>query len=78
MNPPSNLINVTVDDFSPDPHTGLSIIFNNATWNTGQHCKKCVVRPDPAQAYHGSWHDNSYYPQDDEIATATFNFTGTI
>jgi len=72
--------NITIDDNSPDPLTGEHIAYGpnspNVTWNIGQDCAKCVAKPDPSQAFNGTWHDGSFFPGG-PILSASVSFTGT-
>lgn len=71
------LINVTVDDSGRDPHTGFSFSYSpQASWNNGQDCTGCSARPDPAQAYMGTWHDTTFISLQTDIETVTLAFTG--
>ncbi|PSR73092.1 hypothetical protein PHLCEN_2v11039 [Hermanssonia centrifuga] len=74
------LVNVTVDDQSPDPPPGVTLIYSPIDdWNTGPSCTTCVERP--VDAFEGTWHDTTYNPADaaqSTMATATFQFTGTL
>ncbi|KAJ3556234.1 hypothetical protein NM688_g2137 [Phlebia brevispora] len=76
----SALINVTVDDNSPDPTTGLSITYApSGEWSFGPDCSSCTAKPDPTKALDGTWHDVSFFPSVDAnvTQTATLVFNGS-
>ena len=79
-----NLVNVTVDDSSPDPLTGNSISYSG-NWSLGQftHCSSCLAQPDTSKAHSGSWHNATYNGDEysynvNKTGVATFNFTGKL
>ncbi|KAF8995252.1 hypothetical protein BDQ17DRAFT_1250922 [Cyathus striatus] len=76
------VVNVTVDDASPDPLTGQSITYNPENfWNYGPTCSICGAHVDEQEMYHGTWHDGTYYPSGPRSTegslNATFIFNGT-
>lgn len=75
------LVNVTVDDSAPDPHSGESIVYSPYNdWSIGQNCSTCLARPDASMIYDNSWHDHTYgspLPSSNQFGSATFYFVGT-
>ncbi|KAF8995265.1 hypothetical protein BDQ17DRAFT_1250938 [Cyathus striatus] len=54
------VVNITVDDASPDPLTGLSITYLPLNlWNNGPTCVGCFAHVDPEEMYSGTWHDGT-------------------
>ncbi|KLO06179.1 hypothetical protein SCHPADRAFT_697871 [Schizopora paradoxa] len=80
----SMLMNVSIDDSSPDPLTGARITYgflNQVTtagtgWNVGQNCSTCLAQPDPSQTFDRTWHDASTQVVGDNIPFASVSFTG--
>lgn len=61
--------NITIDDEYGDEATGRLVSYaptgSNDPWTLGTLCSACVLRPDAASAYNGTWHDatiKSYNP----------------
>lgn len=53
------LVNVTIDDASPDPLTGFSIVYQPPTvWKKGPSCQDCNANLDPTQTTDGTWHES--------------------
>lgn len=70
-----NQVNVTIDDQTGDALSGLVPTYAPlGTWSQGATCTGCFAEPDPAQAYMGTWHDTTYYP--DGPRAANVSFTG--
>lgn len=60
----TGLVNITIDDSSPDPRTGISIEYEPPTaWNTRTLCQngpgKCSVLPDAGSVFGGTWHEST-------------------
>ncbi|KAJ7191795.1 hypothetical protein GGX14DRAFT_380733 [Mycena pura] len=72
----ANVSNRTIDDTYGDAVTGFIPIYTSASWNVGQNCSWCSVRPDPNQAFDSSWHDITYN-DGDEPPSVALEFTGT-
>ncbi|KIJ35716.1 hypothetical protein M422DRAFT_34518 [Sphaerobolus stellatus SS14] len=68
------LVNITVDDAGIDPSTGHSFVYSpEGTWNQGNNCSFCSVKPDPTSMFNQTWHDVTYVPIGD-----TGNPTGSL
>ena len=78
----ARLVNVTVDDFNPDPVTGNTFLyFPEGYWNIGNNCSVCEAKPDTSRIYQSTWHDVTYIekgPRVEErvVQTALFQFDG--
>ncbi|KLO13088.1 hypothetical protein SCHPADRAFT_940660 [Schizopora paradoxa] len=76
--------NISVDDSLPDPLSGFQIIYGLANktitsgtgWNT-QDCVGCLAKPDPSQAFNGTWHDASSHVSQEYLSQASFFFVGS-
>ena len=76
--------NVTIDDTSGDPTTGLVPAYAPSNkWALGQDCSTCNVHSgttdgtiDVTQAFDGTWHDSTYAVGDPDH-TVTVSFHGT-
>lgn len=67
----SALFNVTVDDNNP-----TITYIPTGDWSFGPACSNCIAKPDPAQAFDGTWHDELFIPADDMTQTVTLSFKG--
>ena len=76
----ARLVNVTVDDTLGNSQEALQILYQPAGyWSPGQNCTTRVADPDPTQVNDGTWHDNTYLP-DNPASTplsASLAFDGT-
>jgi len=72
-------VNITIDDTYGDPVTGAQFTYSPADeWTAGQTCTSCTARPDPSEAYNGTWHDTSFFPSEETTPTnASISFKGT-
>lgn len=70
------LVNVTVDDASPNPRTGVPISYEGV-WTAGQDCQGCLAQPDPERVHGGTWVDSTVTKSSATIMSASFDFTGT-
>ena len=75
--------NVTIDDQVGDPTNGAKIVYTpGASWNTGQNCSTCLLKPPQADVFDGTWMDSTYWntsdshPQAGQIVQASIGFTG--
>ncbi|KLO13080.1 hypothetical protein SCHPADRAFT_904487 [Schizopora paradoxa] len=80
----TGLINITIDDSSADPLTGVQIFYGlqnqpgtSAGWAAGQDCPNCLAQPDKAQAFDNSWHDSTYSVPKGNLPYAWVTFTGS-
>ncbi|KAF8980266.1 hypothetical protein BDQ17DRAFT_1263914 [Cyathus striatus] len=74
------LVNVTVDDASPDPLTGKTIAYlPTASWQQGDSCTTCNAGADGRLMNGGTWHDGtvSIFLSPSGPLNATFVFNGT-
>ncbi|KAL5512910.1 hypothetical protein ACEPAH_3308 [Sanghuangporus vaninii] len=70
-------INVKVDDEHGDEITGALPAYSPPTaWNSGEACSDCAVKPDPSQAYEGTWHISTRKLGNTSF-TIEINVTGT-
>lgn len=69
--------NIIVDDTYGDPVTGQLVTYAPDDWNVGQDCAGCTAHPDASQLFDNTWHDNSFFPQDNvSLSTASIMFNG--
>ncbi|KLO13081.1 hypothetical protein SCHPADRAFT_382079 [Schizopora paradoxa] len=81
----TGLINITIDDSSADPLTGVKIVYGvenqagHGDWVSvvDQNCTGCLAQPDAAQAFDHSWHDSSYSIEKGFFPFAWVTFTGS-
>ena len=71
----AGLLNVTVDDASPDPRTGAKISYGGA-WVDGQDCLGCLNIPDAARIHNSTWHNSTMTKSSTATTFASFHFTG--
>lgn len=64
-------VNITVDDQETDKLTYSPA----SAWVQGSTCTSCLVKPDPSQAYDGTWHMATTTPNSDPY-TITLKFKG--
>lgn len=56
------LVNRTIDDYFGDPIAGTFPTYSPASsWQQGNGCAGCTVRPNSSMAFDGTWHDTTYY-----------------
>jgi len=56
------LVNRTIDDYFGDPITGIFPVYSpSSSWQQGNGCAGCTVRPNSSMAFDGTWHDTTYY-----------------
>lgn len=56
----AKLVNVTIDDFYPDPINGTKIVYQPPdAWNDGRNCEACTAKPELLRARNGTWHDST-------------------
>jgi hypothetical protein len=79
------LVNVTVDDTGPDPHSGAQFNYTPAeTWNTAACVRGgCTFRADTRLAGGGTWHESTFFPTgyvgsdyDNVTTSASISFNG--
>ncbi|KLO06177.1 hypothetical protein SCHPADRAFT_883060 [Schizopora paradoxa] len=78
------LMNVSIDDFSPDPSTNARVTYGlvnqvthaGAGWSVGQNCTECLAQPDPSKVFDQTWHDSSTAENGANISFASISFTG--
>ena len=74
-------INVTIGDKYGDSMTGAVPIYNQNSgfgWIQGADCNGCsgAAKPDPSQAFNGTWHDATWEPKDGSPRTIQVSFEG--
>jgi len=68
-------VNRTIDDALGDSETGVKPLFSPAAaWHAGE-CAQCAIRPDPAQAFQGTWTEATYRAPD--TLNIQLSFRGT-
>ena len=74
------LVNVTIDDQYGDPLTGfLPSYLPTDEWKQGANCSACSVRPDPAKAKMGTWHDATHLPNSStKLSAINLRFNGEL
>ena len=70
--------NVTVDDAALTGPVTITYLPSPSNWSQGNNCSGCIAKPDPSQAYNGTWHDTTYIPNSAVYQAFQFNFTGTF
>lgn len=70
------LQNVTVDDAVLTGAVVPQYLPSASSWNVGNNCSTCLAKPDPSQAYNGTWHDTTFSPGTAVSQTVEFTFTG--
>jgi hypothetical protein len=69
--------NVTVDDEYGDEVTGAKPSYSPSEgWSQGANCTGCLAKPDPSQAFSGTWHDGTATPGDPEGRVVNYTFNG--
>ncbi|KAJ7923538.1 hypothetical protein B0H13DRAFT_1980154 [Mycena leptocephala] len=67
----------TIDDTFGDSESGLLPIYTPAkNFSPNSNCTSCVLRPDPASAFKGTWHDGSQLSGGPAVSV-TLSFNGT-
>lgn len=72
------ITNRTIDDTNGDSITSQRVIYrpnSGGIWNN-MVCPLCAIRPDPVQAFSGTWTEATYFKQTKDPISATFSFTG--
>lgn len=76
------LFNVTIDDEAGDEMTGDKPTYtpsgSSGNWEQGATCSKCVAKPDPSEAFGGTWHDTTHNPRDPFQRAIEISFTGAL
>lgn len=68
------ITNRTIDDARGDSVTTNPVIYQGV-WNSNA-CPQCMIKPDPAQAFDGTWTETTYFQQSQDPVNATLTFTG--
>lgn len=75
--------NITIDDQDGDPTNGEKIVYTpGASWNIGQDCSGCHLKPPETDAFDGTWMDSTYWntsdtnPEAGHIVQASVGFKG--
>ncbi|KAF9456999.1 hypothetical protein BDZ94DRAFT_1176523 [Collybia nuda] len=76
--------NYTIDDSSPDPRTGNSIVYSpDTSWNSATLCQgaggpsSCNAQPDKSAVSGGTWHECTFMREKNNFPlTATVQFEG--
>ncbi|KAJ7464457.1 hypothetical protein FB451DRAFT_1138868 [Mycena latifolia] len=67
----------TIDDASGDSVSGLLPVYTPVNgFSSNTDCSTCVIHPDPANAFGGTWHDGSQLPGGPAVSVS-LSFTGT-
>jgi len=75
----ATLVNITVDDSAIDTGATRISYAPQLEWNIGNNCSACTARPNPQQAFAGTWHDSTF-PQgggEADLKTASLEFNGS-
>lgn len=62
-----------IDDQAGDSVTGV-VPFYQGQWALGSNCPTCVLKPNPARTFMGTWHDTTV--QHGEFKNMIITFTG--
>ena len=72
------LQNVTVDDAVLIGAAVPTYLPSPSSWNQGNICSGCLVRPNPSMAYNGTWHDTTFSPNSTVSQAFEFTFVGAF
>ena len=71
---------IAIDDTYGDAATGIKPVYNPPPkWIQGHPCisdNKCLVDPDPKEAWNGTWHDATGATEEEPPRTIDFGFEG--
>lgn len=72
---PAVLVNRTIDDQYGDPITRRYPVYSPVgDWQQGATCSDCAIKPNVSKAFHGTWHDSTFYPgSTPKSVSVTFN-----
>lgn len=72
------LENVTIDDAVLTGAVVPQYLPSASSWKQGNDCSTCLAKPDPSQAYNGTWHDATFQPGTTISQTIEFTFRGRL
>ena len=72
------LQNVTVDDSVSTGAVVPAYLPVSTNWAQGNTCSGCVAKPDPSEAYNGTWHDTTFSPNSTTFQSFEFSYVGTF